>query len=110
MTIGIVTGLEAGLLPVQWVYGGGLYFGAERTERAEWAERALLACQKWAREPSETMNSPAAPFSFPDASGGAPQRRRAPSRSVHARRVAPARRPRNIRRLHCTTPPLARVG
>lgn len=57
---GIVTGMEFGLVPVARLYGGGLFFDAERTPGI------LQAYRRWTATVPEEMNSSVALIPFPD--------------------------------------------
>ncbi|MEV6202700.1 FAD-binding protein [Streptomyces sp. NPDC051771] len=57
---GIVTGMEFGLVPVTRLYGGGLFYDAERTPGI------LDAYRQWTATVPEEMNSSAALIPFPD--------------------------------------------
>ncbi|CAL9523780.1 Mitomycin radical oxidase [Streptomyces sp. enrichment culture] len=57
---GVVTGMEFGLVPVARLYGGGLFYDAERTPGL------LEAYARWTATVPDEMNSSAALIPFPD--------------------------------------------
>jgi FAD/FMN-containing dehydrogenase len=62
----VVTGMEIGLVPVERIYGGGLYFAAEHVPAV------LRAYLEWTRDLPDAMTSSVALIPFPDVEGMPP--------------------------------------
>ncbi|KOG65786.1 FAD-binding protein [Streptomyces griseoflavus] len=59
--LGVVTGLEIGLVPVEWVYGGQLVFGADLVDEA------LAAYLAWTEDLPDALTSSVGLIAYPDA-------------------------------------------